>query len=448
PYISLIVEKNGCYSKPDSSRFVVLEGINVGVNQDVGCDILNASFSSGSTINNVDYLWEFGDGKTKTESNPSNLYMQPGFYDVKFTITSQFDQKCKASYLFEDMIKVYPKPVATFTGQQDLCYDDSLKVQYIRAKDSTFYYWYINDNMVSSGYDLEEITVPLDQPFTYVKLIVNEYRCTSDPYPKRFKRRPNVDFTLDVTEGCEPLQVEATGVTDDEDIVYIWLKNRQQIQRGNDFYTYILDEPAKYDLGFIVNSTQTGCYDTIQKEDVVWVHPNPIAKFTVDQTVVYNDNSPISFNNLSVNGSDYFWDFGDGNYSEEENPQNIYEKIGFYNPQLITTNLFGCLDSASAEIQVLPFAIFAPNAFRPDSDIEKNRFFMPAGDGIEPDKFNMKIYDRWGQLVFESFHLSEKWDGNALNGKPAQMGNYIWIASYYDILGSKHEMKGQVLLIR
>jgi len=96
----------------------------------------------------------------------------------------------------------------------------------------------------------------------------------------------------------------------------------------------------------------------------------------------------------------------------------------------------------------LPFNVYTPNAFRPDSDISENREFMPVGVGVDPEVFQLLIFNRWGEIVFESNSPDYKWDGTTKNNNPAPMGNYIWKAEFADIQGFQHSMKGQVLLIR
>jgi hypothetical protein len=73
---------------------------------------------------------------------------------------------------------------------------------------------------------------------------------------------------------------------------------------------------------------------------------------------------------------------------------------------------------------------------------------MPFTAGVDDTRFNLKIYNRWGEKVFESNSVFYPWDGNVKNGGAAPVGNYIWSAKYYDIQGKEHNEKGQVLLIR
>jgi len=160
------------------------------------------------------------------------------------------------------------------------------------------------------------------------------------------------------------------------------------------------------------------------------------------------DNARISFYNRSENAGSYFWEFGDGNSSAEDYPVHEYLQPGEYMAQLVAETLQGCTDTSRMLITVVPSTLYTPNAFRPDSPIEENRTFMPLKAGVDDSQFHLQVFDRQGQLVFESNSTEEPWNGTLLNGKPAPMGNYIWVARYDDIQGFKKEQKGQVLLIR
>jgi gliding motility-associated-like protein len=100
------------------------------------------------------------------------------------------------------------------------------------------------------------------------------------------------------------------------------------------------------------------------------------------------------------------------------------------------------------EIEILPFNVYTPNAFRPDSEISENREFMPVTIGVDPEKFSLVIFNRWGEQVFESKSPDQKWDGKLKNNANAPVGNYVWKAEFADIQGFWHSMKGQVMLIR
>ena len=100
------------------------------------------------------------------------------------------------------------------------------------------------------------------------------------------------------------------------------------------------------------------------------------------------------------------------------------------------------------DIEIVPFNMYTPNAFRPDSEIPENREFMPVGIGVDAEVFQLLIFNRWGEVIFESNSPEKKWNGTTKNNRPAPMGNYIWKAEFDDIQGFKHSMKGQIMLIR
>jgi gliding motility-associated-like protein len=109
---------------------------------------------------------------------------------------------------------------------------------------------------------------------------------------------------------------------------------------------------------------------------------------------------------------------------------------------------YGCRDTVFLPVEVLPFTVYIPNAFSPDSEIPENRYFMPVTIGVDPGQFTFIIFNRWGEPVFESNSPENKWDGNVKKSGKVPAGNYIWKAEFADIQGSWHSMKGQVLLIR
>ena len=73
---------------------------------------------------------------------------------------------------------------------------------------------------------------------------------------------------------------------------------------------------------------------------------------------------------------------------------------------------------------------------------------MPVVAGVDESRFSLKIFNRLGEIVFESNSLFNSWNGTLKNGKDAPVGNYVWISNYYDIQGFEHNEKGQILLIR
>ena len=115
----------------------------------------------------------------------------------------------------------------------------------------------------------------------------------------------------------------------------------------------------------------------------------------------------------------------------------------------IAVNTNGCRDSIAKIIDIKPaFTIYIPNAFTPNSD-GINDGFRASGIGIK--EFNMQIYDRWGNLIFESDDINKAWDGS-VNGKGdyenAKQDVYVWKATVKDVLLKNHDLIGHVSLVK
>lgn len=153
----------------------------------------------------------------------------------------------------------------------------------------------------------------------------------------------------------------------------------------------------------------------------------PDANFQVSSHTVMED-LPITFQNLTINGVTYFWDFGDGQTSTLVNPNNTYADPGYYDVMLIATDSNGCIDSTIMGVQILEEVyLYVPNAFTPDGDRFNNVFRVEA---IGLIKFNIKIFNRWGELLFESTDDNFEWDGALSNNKKVQDGVYTYVITY------------------
>ena len=294
----------------------------------------------------------------------------------------------------------------------------------------------------------ETITVILDEPFGKAILTVDEYGCVSSPAEIILKRKPHFDFTTDNVEGCQPYSPEIFADEIDNYLDFTWLTNDSLPNPTGKSNAFVFSDSGRVDIGLIASSNETGCFDTLVKADWIWVHPKPEAAFDVDYPVALLEHANITYTNFTESANIFNWEFGDGNVSNEINPQHTFTALGDYNSMLYVESKYGCLDTAMFEIKILPFSSFTPNAFRPNSEIPENRTFMPVGVGADLSRFNLKIYNRWGQIVFETNTPEYPWDGSTKNGKQAPMGNYLWISDYYDIQGFQHNQKGNVLLLR
>ena len=137
------------------------------------------------------------------------------------------------------------------------------------------------------------------------------------------------------------------------------------------------------------------------------------------------------------------------NTSTTQNTSYTYADTGYYVVILEISNEFGCKSITGDYVRILPdVAVYIPNSFTPNSD-GTNDLFNPMGVGIDGEKYELIIYDRWGSLIFQSNSPAKGWDGIVMGGsEAAQQDTYVWKVRFDDILGQKKRYTGHVNLIK
>ena len=279
-------------------------------------------------------------------------------------------------------------------------------------------------------------------------MVVDDNGCFSDTTIKPLDAKPNFVMEADNLMVCDELTVNFSSylLTDDK-VDFYWTFHDDEIVNGQEV-PKLYNDTGFFKVNLTIINPVTKCTNGFTVDSMIKVYPNPISKFEVDFPEALDENPTISYFNFSENAVNYFWDFGDGENSTEFEPIHTYREPGYYSNQLFVVSEFGCPDTSELTIKVIPFSVFSPNAFRPNSDIPENQTFMPVLIGVDESRFELKIYNRWGQIVFETNSPQNPWYGTDTGGNDSPVGNYVWISHFYDILGDEHNQKGQILLIR
>ena len=271
---------------------------------------------------------------------------------------------------------------------------------------------------------------------------------------------PIVDFDFEPDDGCAPLEVRFTNLSQyAEQDTYIWDfgEGNATSMAVNPTYTYT--QPGTYTVSLSASNI-TGLVMQEIKEQVIRVYGNPSAFFEVRPNQVYLPN-PIYTNNSSFGASGFLWNFGDGTTSNEFEPQHIYTEEGLYNISLVATNENGCSDTLVVDNAVVAKergGIRVANAFSPslsgpadenvgqgNSGATGNDVFLPLMENVS--EFQMQIFNRWGELLFESNDPNVGWNGY-YKGKLVPQDVYAFKISAVFNNGEQETMIGDATLIR
>lgn len=250
--------------------------------------------------------------------------------------------------------------------------------------------------------------------------------------------------------GCSPVTIDfnSTSVVSIGSITsWDWnFGNGMNSNVENPNQTYLNEEGITYPIQLIVTS-DLGCTDDTTVFMQINAYPQAVAEFSYfPNTVLFGED--IYFENLSTNATSWQWDFGDGVNSIEESPAHSYLTIGTYSITLIASNEFGCNDTISYQLEVSSETLlFVPNTFTPDGD-EFNQNWVVQISEIDIYDFRITLFNRWGELIWESFDPEVGWDGT-INGAAVQDGVYTWkIEVGTKFTGKREIFTGHVNVIR
>ena len=193
-----------------------------------------------------------------------------------------------------------------------------------------------------------------------------------------------------------------------------------------------------------------GCEVDTTFNGLIQILESPTADFSFSPEEPNNFTDEVIFTDLSIDTDTWQWAFGDVATSMLQNPTYAFPDTGVYEVVLTVFHpVTNCPDTISKIVDVRPLAtLFMPNAFTPNND-GKNDVFKGKGflDGIS--NYQLNIFNRWGQLIFEATDPNEGWNGQVDNsGALSPLGVYVYRASYIGPRGEERILEGHVTLIR
>ncbi len=335
-------------------------------------------------------------------------------------------------------VKINSQPLAAFNSTHHLCNTNGVTVDlntFVTGATPTLPpFWEEISTTTSNQFHAN--TGILDQSnlangtFSFAFILPADSLCVSDTtfIAIEITEHPTVAFHVDRIKGCVPLDVIFTN---------------ESSTAPNSTFSWNLGDGTTSSSATVVNHTYTatGCFDatlsitadnlctsTLTIPNIVCVDPLPVASFTYSPQQIYSVDPTVHFNNTSTNNFTNQWDFNDGNQSQEISPTHQFPlgDAENYTVELIVTTDQGCSDTTYQIIIVKDQLLyFVPNSFTPDGDEFNNTFQPVLTAGIDLNSYELYIFDRWGELVFETTDANESWDGT-YKGSLLPSGTYVW----------------------
>ncbi|MFT5800379.1 MAG: PKD repeat protein, partial [Nonlabens sp.] len=314
---------------------------------DQGCEDLSVTFEDTSPFSADSVWWNFGNGITSTELEPTHIYQNQGCYTVSYVRYS--NGGCISSVNSQNCIQVFAQPQLNIGIDKPVACELPHTVQFnANQAGITSWEWDFGDGSTSTASSPSHTYTELGT-FPVTLVLTNIFGCTNT-----FSSDEIVifDFTgeaeVDNAFGCTPLTVDLTSTNNSLVPIVEWdwtLINSSQsppieVFGVGETTSLVLTDTGRYDIR-LETTNQLGCKDTVVYQNDVGVGIPPDVSFsaTVDTACVKDD---ISFINGSSSFADEWnWNFGDGGTSAEENPDYEYQGIGPYDITLEVFHL-GC----------------------------------------------------------------------------------------------------------
>ncbi|HYF30311.1 MAG TPA: PKD domain-containing protein [Chitinophagaceae bacterium] len=342
--VRLIVRNNrGCVDTLVRAQAITIGTVNADFSAPATvCEGTGVLFTNTSAPNPASAFWDFGDGTISTALNPVKVFTAPGNFTVK--LVSNFGA-CRDS--ISKPIVVLPKPVAAFTGVNTTACQPPLTTTFnSNVAGAVSYKWYFGDGD-SAATAQPTHTYTSAGIFDVTLIVTNAAGCTDTLRRNDFVqiRRPVVSVTNVPKEGCAPLAFQPIVSISSVDPIVSWswdFGDGSTATGLNPIHTYI--NPGTYTLK-VVFTTAGGCTDSLTIVNAVRVGIKLQPNFSATPRFACAFQ-PIHFSDLSTGGvaDSWFWEFGDGGTSIEQNPIHLYQDTGYFTVTLVVANN-GCRDT-------------------------------------------------------------------------------------------------------
>lgn len=462
PYIITLYATTTSFGCKDTATLTISVYPKVTANFDSitpDCNPIEVKIKNRS-FNATDYLWDFGDGYTDKQEQPTHLFQDTSTVDKTFTITLVSSSENGCSDTISKKLLVYPSPKASFITNPIVQFypDATFKITDLTNPGPYRYNWDFGNGVL-----LDTIR---QSSFSYLYPHWGKYDITlkvnSTVHPKCadtisqevliYAPRPIANFDSSA-EGCSPVTVSFKNNSKYGE-QYIWTFDDGSKGSFDENPSHTFFDPGEYNVQLTVLAEG----GTATHYELVKVYEKPEVDFSAVPTLAMIPDDKVRFFNSTIHATNYSWDFGDGSEIDtSSNPDHYYKELGKYSVKLVARNEYGCSDSLERVgiIEVMGKGkIMFPNAFTPNMtgslggsyapNATDNNVFFPYHEGVA--EYHMEIYDRWGEKIFTSNNVNIGWDGY-YKGKLCKQDVYVYKASGKFYNGRTYTVAGDLTLL-
>lgn len=236
-----------------------------------------------------------------------------------------------------------------------------------------------------------------------------------------------------ITEGCPGMLIDFAAENLPDGGIYLWNFGDGSFS-NKPKPSHAFSKSGSFEVMLSHSSHGGGNILNQPAADRIVIHEAPEASFNLLKQEYDNTVPSVHFENRSLGGRTYEWDFGDGTTSEIAHPDHVYKKQGVYNVSLTVTNAKGCVDRSERTVRIdNDYDLLAPKTFSPNGD-GMDDVYMPEALKSLGVKFHLSIFEsKSGQLVYETSDAQRPWNGRVSNrGEACAPGDYVWMVEMKD----------------
>jgi len=397
-----------------------------------------SAFNSSVPAGTISWLWQFGNGDSSNKRNPDYIYTVSDTFAVAVTATNEFG--CSDSLHGSVIVEPLPLPTVKAGTDSTVCLGQSITLQ---PSGADSYVW-TADPTLSCTACTNTIATP-DSTQTYYVLGTNSFGCNAKGSVLITVKTP---FTMSAAQSIDSIcaglsvQLAASGAQ-----LYTW---QPTTGLSNANIANPVASPSTTTTYTVIGSDNKRCFsDTAIL--VVTVLPNPTVTIPDSNVTILEGYSYIPLSVISPDVIQWQW-LPLAGLSCDSCAQPTLSPVQTTSYREKVFNQYGC--SAYADISVTVLCnkdnLFVPNTFSPNGD-GMNDYFYPRGKGLYSIK-SMRIFNRWGQPVFERLNfvpndVTSAWDGR-YKGQPMPSDVYVYVVEVICLNGSVLTSKGTVTLLR